>query len=124
MTALLNNEEIAAETSVHDGEARSVTVTFTISAEAIDTLVKRGVTGRSLQQSQTVLLACGMYTMLAGLRDQQHSSPPMDAEALRKNVPEARRRAQLKRAGRCAALALTNLEDTLMWAAQAREHAD
>lgn len=123
MTANLNEIEIAAETSVHDGEPRTVTVSFEISAEAIDTLVKRGATGRSLQQSQTVLLACGMYTLLAKLRDQQFEQEPVSAEELHKNKPLARRRAQLKAAGRCAALSITSLEQALLWAAQAREHA-
>lgn len=123
MSSQLDENEVIAESPVHDGTDKTVSVSFTISAEAIDMLVKRGITGRSLQQSQTVLLACGIYTLLAELRDKQHAIPLLSPEEERKDVPRARRRAQLRAAGRCAALAITSLEDAILWAAQARDHA-
>jgi hypothetical protein len=119
MSSQLTPDETAEESRIERGD-REVTVTFKISAEALDTLVPRGTTQRQFNEAIVTLLACGIYTKLQAIRELQHTEVTKTHDASGNEiVPGVRRKDELRRAGRLAQIALTNLEDVALWADKA-----
>jgi hypothetical protein len=120
MSSQLTDEQTAQETPLDRGKDIEVTLTFRVSAEAIDRLLPRNATRRQFEAAQATLLAAGLYTRLQALRDLQHTEKidVLVAPGV-VNVPGMRRKEELKQAGRYAQVALTHLETVALWSDKA-----
>ena len=116
----LTTEEVALESPLERDKDTEVTVTFKISAEALEMLVPKRATRRQFEEAYTVMLACGLYTRLQDIRDSQlREEVETHDRAGNVIVPGVRRKADLRRAGRDAQVALTHLETALLWGEKA-----
>ena len=120
MSSQLTVEQTALESPLERDKDFEVTVTFRVSAEAINLLVPRGVTARQFQEAFTTLLIAGAYTQVQKTRDLQKTERTETRDAGNNViVPALRRSQELQQAGRFAQVALTHLETAALWADKA-----
>lgn len=120
MSSSLTGDEASLESPLNRDQDTEVTVKFKISKEALAQLVPPNTSRRQFEEGFTLLLLCGVYTRIQDLRELQHTEAvAMYDGAGNVIVPAMRRKEALRRAGRLAQIALTELEDAALWADKA-----